>query len=380
VADKITTDNSLVGLAGEGTGNYRAAVFPGKYLQGPGILALAGNAAAELGGKSLLVGGKKALAESYAQIKNALEEKGIIHETFPFGGESTEKEIEAVAGQARKSGAEMIIGIGGGKAIDTAKAAACQAGVRVMIIPTVASTDAPTSTISVIHDEAGRFLKYYRAGRNPDAVIVDTRILARAPSRFLCAGTGGALAVSYEAEASAKAGALNMAGGLPFGAVTGWAVLGRELIFKYAGMAKFSADRNLVTPALESVVEVNLLLSGIGFESGGLAAAHGVYHGFRSAVPGLKCLHGEVVAFGALVQLILENREEAEIRPVIDLYENLNLPSSLDQLGLADPGPELLQEVARHACEAGTTKNMPFAVDSSMMLEAILFADAFSRV
>ncbi len=374
-----TAKGSLVDLAGSGAGRCRAAVFPGKYLQGPGTLALAGKAAAELGEKTLVIGGKTALAESWEQIKTALADEEIDFDLFQFSGESTVKEIETAATRAAEISAELVIGVGGGKAIDTAKAAACKAGARAIIIPTIASTDAPTSTISVIHDERGHFMEYYRSRRNPDVVIADTRVLARAPARYLCAGIGGALAVSYEAEAAAEAGALNMAGGLPFQAVIKWAVMAREIIFEQARMAKLSADRNLVTPSLESIVEANLFLSGIGFESGGLAAAHGVYHGFRSGMPGLKRLHGEVVAFGTLVQLVLEKRPEAELRPVVELYKSLDLPLSFKDLGLHEPGMDLLKEVARHACEAGTTRNMPFDVDSAMMLDALLFVDAFSR-
>ncbi len=370
---------SLVEMAGGGAGSCRAAVFPGKYLQGPGALALIGKAAAELGKKTLVVGGKTALAESWEEIKAALAEEEIGFDLFYFDGESTVQEIDAAAGRVADMAADLVIGVGGGKAIDTAKAAAGKAGVGVIIVPTIASTDAPTSTISVIHDHRGHFVEYYRSRRNPDAVVADTRVLARAPTRYLCAGMGGALAVSYEAEAAMAAGALNMAGGLPFQAVIRWAVMARDIIFEQARMAKLAADRNLVTPSLEAIVEANLFLSGIGFESGGLAAAHGVYHGFRSGAPGLKRLHGEVVAFGTLVQLVLEKRPETELQKVVDLYKSLGLPLSFKDLGLSEPGPDLLKEVARFACEAGTTRNMPFGVDSAMMLDALVFVDAFSR-
>ncbi len=372
-------NKSLIDLAGEESSGYRVALFPGKYLQGPGVLSQTGKIAADLGEKALVLGGKTALAESWEQIKNSLDEQRIGYDICGFGGESTAGEIEAAANRAGEIGADLIVGVGGGKAIDTAKAAACKTGRKVLIIPTIASTDASTSTISVIHDHKGHFLKYYRSRRNPDAVLVDTKILATAPTRYLCAGIGGALAVSYEAEAAANAGALNMAGGLPFSAVIRWATMGRELILEQARMAKLAADRNLVTPALEAVVEANLLLSGIGFESGGLAAAHGVYHGFRSAAPMLKCLHGEIVAFGTLVQLVLERRTEAELRSLITLYKTLRLPVCLEEFSLPGPETATLKEAALYACEAGTTKNMPFIVDSAMMLEAILFVDAFGR-
>ena len=376
---KKESDKSLVSLAGEESGVYRAALFPGKYIQGPGVVSLTGKIAADLGEKALVLGGKTALSASWEQIKISLDENRINYDIFKFSGESTAGEIEAVTKRAGEVEADLIIGVGGGKAIDTAKAAACKSNSKVLIIPTVASTDAPTSAISVVYDQDGHFLKYYRSSRNPDAVLVDSKVLSVAPTRYLCAGMGGALAVSYEAEAAYRAGALNMAGGLPFSAVTRWAIMGRELIFEQARMARLAADQNLVTPALEAVIEANLLLSGIGFESGGLAAAHGVYHGFRSAIPALKGLHGEIVAYGTLVQLVLERRNESELRALITLYKELGLPVCLEQAGLPGLGAAALKEAADYACEAGTTKNMPFTVDSAMMLEAILFVDILGR-
>lgn len=86
-----------------------------------------------------------------------------------------------------------------------------------------------------------------------------------------------------------------------------------------------------------------------------------------------------MVAFGTLVQLVLEKRTEIEIRSLIMLYKTLGLPVSLEELGLPGAETAALKKSALYACEAGTTKNMPFTVHSAMMLEAMLFVDAFGR-
>ena len=69
-----------------------------------------------------------------------------------------------------------MIGVGGGKVIDTAKAVGHEAGTRVAIVPTIASTDAPTSAVSVIYTPEGAFSRYLFVSRNPDLVLVDTQV------------------------------------------------------------------------------------------------------------------------------------------------------------------------------------------------------------
>lgn len=55
-----------------------------------------------------------------------------------------------------------------------------------------------------------------------------------------------------------------------------------------------------MTPALEHIVEANILLSGLGFESGGLASCHAIHNGFTVLEQTHKYYHGEKVAFGTL--------------------------------------------------------------------------------
>lgn len=372
-------DGTLIDLAGNRSLEVCSAMFPGKYVQGRGALAFMGDIIAPLAKRVFIMGGKRALAESMPKIKSSLDDCEIIFTTEEFAGESTQSQIDLMSQKAIKGKAELVVGVGGGKALDAAKAVANQLSVEIVVVPTLASTDAPTSTISVVYTDDGKFSHYLRFAKSPDVVVVDTEIIAKAPTRFLNAGMGGALAVSYEAEAASIARARNMIGGLPFNSVIKWASRCREIIFDCGVMASRAVDNNLVIPAVDSVVEANLLLSGIGFESGGLAAAHGVFHGFRSVIPKIKHLHGEIVAFGTLVQLILENRSEKEIGSLVGLFKALKLPYRFEHLSLVNPDIEVMKSIATYACEAGTTKNMPFAIDAKMMLHAMLYADEIGK-
>lgn len=132
-----------------------------------------------------------------------------------FGGECSEEEIDRISEKAQAEGADAVVGVGSGKTLDTAKAVAIPAGLPVVIVPTVASTDAPTRSLSVIYTEEGEFQEYRFFGRNPGVVIVDTVIVAKAPVRFLVAGIGDGLSTYFEADASSKAHNQTIAGGAP---------------------------------------------------------------------------------------------------------------------------------------------------------------------
>ena len=169
---------------------------------------------------------------------------------------------------------DFVIGVGGGKTIDAAKAAANLLKVQVAILPTTASTDAPCSALSVLYTPEGQFDQYTFFDRNPSIVLVDTSVIAKAPHRFLAAGMGDAIATNVEAILCKSS--LNFGVGLPTEVSVAIGTKCEEILLKYGKLAYEANKAKAVTPALEAVVEANTLLSGLGFESGGLAAAHAV--------------------------------------------------------------------------------------------------------
>src|SRR5208283_79977 len=126
-----------------------------------------------------------------------------------FGGESSQEEVDRLTNVAKAQGCDVVVGIGGGKAIDTAKAVGYGVQAGVAIVPTIASTDAPTSAVAVIYTSDGAFLRYLFLPRNPDLILVDTGVIAKAPVRYLVAGMGDALSTWFEAESCRTAYAPN---------------------------------------------------------------------------------------------------------------------------------------------------------------------------
>jgi glycerol dehydrogenase len=135
-------------------------------------------------------------------------------------------------------------------------------------------------------------------------------------------------------------------------------------------------ERKVVTPALENIIEANILLSGIGFESGGLGAAHSIHNGLTALHETHAFMHGEKVAFGVITQLVLEHAESSEIRLVLDYLRSVGLPTSLSQLGV-DPTPQNIQTIADAAVRPLETIHfMPFPVTARDVSAAIEVADA----
>lgn len=275
----------------------------------------------------------------------------------------------------------MIIGIGGGKVFDTAKAVGYYSHIPVVIIPTIASTDAPCSALSVIYTEEGEFSEYLFLPKNPEVVLVDTSIISKAPVRLLVAGMGDALATYFEARACVRADANTMAGGKATQAAFAIAELCYKTLMRDGLKAKLAVEKKVVTRAVENIVEANTYLSGIGFESCGLAAAHAVHNGFTVISECHHLYHGEKVAFGTIVQLILENSPSEEIKEVINFCIQVGLPITLGDMGIHDVREEDIMKVAEVSCAEGDTMhNMPFKVEAEDVYSAIIAADNLGRM
>ena len=210
------------------------------------------------------------------QLIAALEAAEFKVTRATFGGEASSQEIGRLTDIGRGAGVDFVIGLGGGKTIDTAKAIADLLGVQVAILPTTASTDAPCSALSVIYTPHGEFEKYTFYDKNPNLVLVDTSVIVKAPARFLAAGIGDAIATNVEARQARYSP--NFGGLLPTDLSEAIGAKCEEILFKFGKQAHEANKAQALTPAFEAVVEANTLLSGLGFESGGLAAAHAVRH------------------------------------------------------------------------------------------------------
>jgi glycerol dehydrogenase len=249
--------------------------------------------------------------------------------------------------------------MGGGKTIDTAKGVSLNLGLPIVVVPTIASNDAPTSRLIVVYDQDHRISEVLKLPRNPDFVVVDTAIVAGAPPRFLVAGIGDAIAKKFEAEQCALTGARNFFDGLPTRAALALCEACYSIIRGQGAEAVDAVKRGLIDESVENTIEATVLLSGIGFESGGLALAHGLTRGLTAQSEARGALHGEMVAWGLLVQLLAEGRPSAFVDDILGFYRKVELPRRLSDLGFSDPEPRTVAEIAETTCrEAPYVANM----------------------
>lgn len=354
-------------------------VSPSHYVQGKGVFKTGLSYIAKLGKKPLLLCDDLVWNIVGQELNSDLEKSGFAVTYVPFNGEASMQEISRVSEIGRDNECDVVLGLGGGKTIDAAKAISDKLRIPVGVLPTIASTDAPTSALSVIYTEEGVFEQYLFYTKNPELVLVDTNVISKAPIRLLASGIADALATWVEGRAVIQKNGMTMAGGKPSLAAIAIAEKCEKTLFEY-GLQAIEANRaKVVTEALEAVVEANTLLSGIGFESCGLAAAHAIHNGFTALHgPIHELTHGEKVAYGTLTQLFIENRPKEELDKYIDFYQALNLPTTLADLKLENVTYEELLLVGRQATVEGETiHQMPFTITAEDVTNALFAVDAY---
>jgi glycerol dehydrogenase len=285
-----------------------------------------------------------------------------------------------LAEQARATGCDGVLALGGGKAIDTAKGVAKALQTRLVIASTVASNDSPTSRLIVIYDDAHWLAEVQSLLRNPDAVVVDTDVICRAPLRFFAAGLGDALSKRFESAQCAASGGHNFFGGRPLGLALAmgercYATLREDAS---AALARVAAGLG-PDEAVERVVEATVLLSGLAFKSGGLSLAHALNRGFTAHALLSAALHGEMVAFGAIVQLIAQEESADFVQEHAAFTQSLGLPVCFADLGAPAVGQAEVLQIAELSCKAPYIGHLRPPATIQRVADALWQADALGR-
>ncbi|WP_335908389.1 glycerol dehydrogenase [Shewanella indica] len=358
----------------------RTVTSPKKFIIGKGLLSKMHEYVHDFGDNAFIIADEFILSRLEDEALTGLEQNGISNQLEKFNYECSEVEIQRLVALAEQAHANVIVGVGGGKTLDAAKAVAFHLKHPVVLYPTIASTDAPCTALSVIYTEAGEFERYLFLPQNPDAVIADTSIIAAAPARFFAAGIGDALATYFEARACYQADGVNLVLKKPSRTGLGLAQLCYQLLSENVAAAMDAVNNKIVTPALEQTIEATIYLSGVGAEAGGLAAAHAVNNGMSAVTDLHGAQHGEKVVFGLLTQLVLENAPQSEIDNVVRIIKTAGLPLTLADMGLKHFREEEWRKVAEIACAEGDTMgNMPMAVSADDVYQAMIAANAMAE-
>lgn len=295
-----------------------------------------------------------------------------------YGSDCAEPELERLRSEAKAFSATVIVGIGGGKAIDTAKLIAHQLKLPIATIPTSAATCAAWTALSNVYSETGAFQYDVPLDRAPDLLILDYELVRGAPLHTLKAGIGDALAKWYEASVSSSGSEDT----LTIAAVQQARVL-RDLLLQRSE----EAIANPCSTAWVQVVDASVCLAGVMGGLGGAkcrtVAAHAVHNGLTHLMGHKSQLHGAKVAFGILVQLrleeILQDRQLAATarQQLLKFYNTIGLPTSLEELAISalgsdSPANQTLEVAAQVACApTSDIHNLPFAVTPEALMVAM---------
>jgi glycerol dehydrogenase len=316
---------------------------PSRYVQGAGARHRLGEDLRRFGSEAMFITDPGIDERDAVDMMTSCARAGVRLRMVPFDGECTHEGRDALLGAAGAT--KLVVAAGGGKCLDMGKAIAHQAGAEVATVPTIASTDAPTSHIYVMYDTAHRMLGVEKMPRNPALVVVDTEIIARAPRALFVAGLGDAIGKIHEVEACVAANGINVFGGTPPAAAMALARVCHDTVLRHAEAALAAIDRGTPDQGLEATVEATILMSGLAFESGGLSIAHSMTRGLTAVPRYAAALHGLQVAYANLVQLRLEGRPPPEIDALAAFYARIGLPRSLAELA-APPSVDDIATIA----------------------------------
>jgi glycerol dehydrogenase len=353
-------------------GGLRVFAGPLRYIQGPNALDRLGGVVEGFGPFPVVVTDPFVRELLGARVEALLRDSGLAPEMRVLQGEITAAAADEIVASLIGVEVAVVIGIGGGKALDAGKAVSLRLGVPVVTVPTVASNDSPTSKAVAMYDEQHRMASVDQLAANPHAVVVDTTLIAAAPVHFLRAGVGDAVSKTFEAAACAAGTGVTTLGTRPLlvGSAIARACYDTIRAHALAGLA--AAERGEVTEDLEALVEAVVLLSGMGFENGGLSLAHSLTRGLMQARGASSALHGQHVAWATLVQRVAELAPDDEVDDLRAFLRSVGLPVSLVELGMPDPVIDEIHQIAAVTMTAPHLANLAKPVSEGDLVAAIL--------
>lgn len=353
---------------------------PLQYYSAPGILKKAGQHIQAIGSNALIIGGKTALSVTGGELKQSLQASGISYVVREFAGYPTRDALTELAALSHDIHADVLIGVGGGKVLDLVKAVGNETKLPVVTIPTIAATCAAWSALSVIYDTEGTLTEFLNLETAPHLVLADTNILFKAPVRYLNAGIADTVAKWYETESNLK-----QVSDFYLRLQVKTAELALEILLESGVKVSNEVSGGILSPhAFRDAVDAILLLAGQAGSIRDDSFFSGVAHPFYNIITRIPetrdKLHGEKVAFGLLVQFVLEQQRAEVIHERLAYFHALSLPVTLEQLGIVrdiDEKAALLADgiLGSLAFYKGTA----FAVTKQHIIDAILNADAIGK-
>ena len=330
------------------------------------------------GDRAVVIGGEKALNASKEKISSATSASGLsILDYIHYGSDCTISNANRLVDAVQKMDADMIIGVGGGKALDTAKIVAVKVGIPFFAIPTIASTCSAVTKLSVVYDDNGVFDSFYYFDTPPIHAFIDSDIIAGAPVKYLWAGMGDTIAKHYECTLSSRGDRLDHSSGMGI-EISSMCV---KHSLEYGIKALDDCAKEINSFDVEQIILNNIISTGmvsvlIEDKYNG-AVAHSLFYGLTLLEHIEKYhLHGEVVAYGVLVQLALDKQFD-ELKKLYEFYKSVKFPVSLKELEIEN-NRDILNEVLKSTISGPDMEYLPYSVTEDMIFDAIQQVESLS--
>lgn len=343
------------------------------YSIGSTIYDKIGAVCESYGRKVLVIGGKRALAAAFDKIKAEVDKTNLeIIGTELYGSDCTYKTVEKLRALEVYQEADIVFGVGGGKALDTVKCLCIEDDKPVFAFPTIASNCSGCTSVSIMYNDDGTFLRPHFFVRPVMHTFIDTEIIAKAPVRYMWAGIGDTYAKYYEAMISSRDERLEH-----FTAVgAAVSVMCRNPLLEYGKKAFEDHQKGLCTYEVEQVILAIVVTTGIAsifltkdftpdYNSG---LAHAIFYAL-TAYPVIeeKHLHGEVVGFGVLIALLVDGQID-EFKKIYELNKAIKLPVSLEEIDISQ---EQWDETIDRIPDMSDVKHYPYRVTRQMLVDAM---------
>ena len=350
------------------------SIAPARVLRGENCLANSGRDIAKLGHRPLVIGGNKTVLAIEPKLQPVLNGEQLSSRYASYSPDCTESSLARLRDLVKEHKADLIIGVGGGKALDTAKLIAHQCNLPTVTIPTSGATCAGWTALSNVYSEVGAFQYDVTLAGCPDLLILDYGLVRTAPKRTLVAGIGDAIAKWYEASVSSG----DSTATLLVSAVQQARIL-RDILFQKSAIALKNSDSDEWREVVDATVLLAGVIGGIGGADCRTVAAHAVHNGLTHLLEAHDVLHGEKVAYGILVQLRLEetiqgNKLAGSARQqLLKFYSEIGLPATLEALGLDNVTLAQLRSCAKIATQpTSDIHRLPFAVSPEQLMAAMV--------
>lgn len=329
----------------------------------------------ELGRTFVVVGGVTGMEKGLPSLHAAIEGTDMtLLDALPFGGACTQAAMDHLTEAIRPLAPDFLVGMGGGKAIDTAKGVAAQLGLPLVSLPTLVSNCAPITALSVVYREDGPFDRFLFFDAPPALALIDLTIAANAPAKYLRAGMGDTLSKHLECTFSARGDVLGQHMDHMSAIAVALSSTCYDPILQYGRQALGEALRDEAGLALEicarSIIISAGLVSLLANDDYNCALAHAVCYGLqRFAHVEANCLHGDLVAYGALVQLVLDGQIQ-EARTLRDFLQTIGTPVTLSEMNVP-LSREALDGTLIEATTGPDMAHIPYPISPDMVYEAM---------